>query len=172
MRHLDSSTGDLNNRLTIRAMVASDLDRVMGIAASLATAPQWTRAAYEAAIASGDRPRRIALVAERSGEVIGFAIARVVGPVAEIETIGIDGKMQGRGFGSSLLLAVLDELRLAGVEDVELEVRSSNERAIRLYERVGFFEVGRRRGYYREPVEDAVLLRLSGFEMVRPVAAV
>ena len=160
MNHLDPGTG-----LTMRTMVEGDLDRVMEIAGSLATAPQWTRGAYEAAIAGGVGPRRIALVAERAGErageVIGFAIARVVAPVAEIETIAIDGKAQGYGFGSSLLLAVLEDLRLAGAEEVELEVRASNEWAIRLYERAGFLEVGRRRGYYREPVEYAVLLRLG-----------
>ncbi len=48
----------------MRTMAEGDLDRVMEIAASLATAPQWTRGAYEAAIAGGDGPRRIALVAE------------------------------------------------------------------------------------------------------------
>jgi ribosomal-protein-alanine N-acetyltransferase len=156
MSHLDPGTG-----LAIRAMDEGDLDRVMAIAASLPTAPQWTRQAYEAAIVSGNGPRRIALVAEHSDEVIGFAIARVVAPVAEIETIAIDKKAQGYGFGSSLLLAMLEELRLAGAEDVELEVRSSNEWAIRLYERAGFLEVGRRRGYYREPDEDALVLRLG-----------
>jgi ribosomal-protein-alanine N-acetyltransferase len=164
--HLDPGTG-----LTIRAMVEGELDRVMAIAASLATAPQWPRQAFETAILGKDGPRRIALVAEHTGQLIGFVVARLVGPVAEIETIGMDGKMQGCGFGSSLLLAVLDELRLVGAEDVELEVRASNERAIRLYERAGFLEVGRRRRYYREPVEDAVLLRLSGVRMARPAAA-
>jgi ribosomal-protein-alanine N-acetyltransferase len=154
--HLDSGTG-----LTIRAMVGNDLDRVMEIAGSLVTAPQWARTAYEVSISSNDGPRRIALVAERAGEVAGFAIARVVVPVAEIETIGIDQKAQGYGFGSSLLLAMLEELKVAGVEEVELEVRSSNEGALRVYERAGFCEVGRRRGYYREPDEDAVLLRLG-----------
>jgi ribosomal-protein-alanine N-acetyltransferase len=142
-------------------MAGSDLDRVMAIAASLATAPQWTRAAYEAAISGEEGPRRIALVVENSRDVIGFAIALVIGPVAEIETIGIESKAQGHGFGSSLLLAMLEELRLAGAGEVELEVRSSSEWAIRLYKRAGFLEVGRRRGYYQEPVEDAVLLLLG-----------
>jgi ribosomal-protein-alanine N-acetyltransferase len=163
--HLGSSAGDPGPGLAIRAMVEGDLDRVMGIAASLATAPQWSRSLYEAAIALGDGPRRIALVAEqageRAGEAIGFVVARVVGPVAEIETIAIAGNAQGYGFGSSLLLAALGALRLAGAEEVELEVRASNGAALRLYERAGFGEVGRRRGYYREPVEDAVLLRLG-----------
>lgn len=161
MTHLESSIGDPGTGLAIRAMVESDLDRVMEVAASLATAPQWARGAYELAIASGDGPQRIALVGEHSGEVTGFVVARAVGPVAEIETIGIDPKAQGYGFGSSLLLAVLEELRLIGVSEVELEVRSSNERALRVYVRAGFLEVGRRRGYYGEPVEDAVLLRIE-----------
>jgi [ribosomal protein S18]-alanine N-acetyltransferase len=142
-------------------MVASDLDRVIAIASSLATAPQWPRSVYDAASSGSDGLRRIALVAEHSGEVIGFAIARVVGPVAEIETIAIARNAQRCWFGSSLLLAVIEELRLAGVEEVELEVRSSNERALRFYERAGFLEVGRRRGYYREPAEDAVLLKME-----------
>jgi ribosomal-protein-alanine N-acetyltransferase len=159
--HLDSSAGDPAPGLAIRAMVEGDLDRVMEIAASLATAPQWTRSAYKNAIASADGPRRIALVAERAGEVIGFVIARVVGPVAEVESIAIAGNAQRYGFGSSLLLAALGELRLAGAEEVELEVRSLNRAALWMYERAGFSEVGRRRGYYRGPVEDAVLLRLE-----------
>jgi [ribosomal protein S18]-alanine N-acetyltransferase len=163
MTHLDPGTG-----LAIRAMVEGDLDRVMAIAASLATAPQWNRSAYEAAIASGDGPRRIALVAERSGEVIGFVVARVVGPVADIETIAIVAKEQGFGFGSSLMLAVLGELRLDGVEDAELEVRASNGAALGMYERAGFREVGRRRGYYREPIEDAVLLRMGRLSQTVP----
>ena len=156
MSHLDPGTG-----LAMRAMAGPDLDVVLAIAASLPTAPQWPRSAYEAAISSGDEPRRIALVAEHSGEVVGFAIARVIGPMGEIETIAIARKAQGFGFGSSLLHATLEELRLVGAAEAELEVRSSNAGAIRLYAGAGFREVGRRRGYYREPVEDAVLLGLS-----------
>jgi ribosomal-protein-alanine N-acetyltransferase len=154
--HRDPAPG-----FAIRAMMEGDLDRVMEIAASLATAPQWARSAYKDAIASGDGPRRTALVAEHSADVIGFVVARVVGPLAEIETIAIAGNAQGYGFGSSLLLALLEELKLAGAEEVELEVRASNGAALRMYERAGFREVGRRREYYRGPVEDAVLLRLE-----------
>src|SRR6202522_868443 len=93
--HPDSDTGEPGTGLAIRGMVESDLDRVMAIAASLATAPQWTRGAYEVAIASGDGPRRIALATERSGEVIGFVVVRAVVRMAEIETIAIAGNGQG-----------------------------------------------------------------------------
>ena len=146
---------------TTRAMAEGDLDAVMAIAASLPTAPQWDRSAYEIAIRIGDGLRRIALVGEHSGEVVGFAIVRVVASLAEIETIAVAAEAQGVGFGSRLLQAALQEARLAGATGVELEVRLSNEEALRLYARAGFLEVGRRRGYYREPVEDAVLLRLA-----------
>lgn len=147
--------------LRIRAMAEGDLDAVMAIASALPTAPQWERSAYEIAIRAGDAPRRIALVAELSDAVVGFAIARVIGPLAEIETIAVATEVQGVGVGSRLLQTALQEARLAGATEVELEVRPSNQAAIRLYARAGFREAGRRRGYYREPVEDAVLLALS-----------
>jgi ribosomal-protein-alanine N-acetyltransferase len=157
MRFMDAGRNDLK----IRAMAESDLDRVMEIAASLPMAPQWGRSAYEIAISIGDGPGRIALVAEQAGGVIGFVIASVITRQAEIETVAVEDGVQGCGFGSSLLRAMLEELRRIEVGVVELEVRSSNERALRLYRRAGFREVGRRRGYYRAPVEDAVLLRLG-----------
>jgi ribosomal-protein-alanine N-acetyltransferase len=142
-------------------MVESDIDDVMEIAASLPTAPQWSRAAYEVAVSAEEGAKRIALAAEHCQELIGFAIARVFASMAEIETIAIDKQAQGLGFGSSLLLAILGELRLAGVREVELEVRPSNEGALWIYRRAGFGEVGVRPGYYRNPDEDAVLLRLT-----------
>jgi len=155
--HFDPGVG-----LTTRAMLEGDLDAVMAIASALPTAPRWERSAYEVAISIGDGPRRIALVAECSGEVVGFVISRVIGLVAEIETIAVVAEAQRGGVGSRLLQATLQEARLAGATEVELEVRPSNQAAIRLYARAGFREVGRRMGYYREPVEDAVLLALSG----------
>jgi len=154
--HLDPGTG-----LTIRVMTERDLDWVMEIASSLATAPQWPRSAYEDALATGNGLRRIALVAEYAGKVIGFVVVRVLASHAEIESIAVDAQAQGFGFGSSLLVATLQELRLAEVAEVELEMRASNRMAGLMYERAGFREMGRRREYYRDPVEDAVLLKLK-----------
>jgi [ribosomal protein S18]-alanine N-acetyltransferase len=155
MSHLDPGTG-----LTIRVMTEGDLDRVVAIASALATAPQWSRSAYEDAVAAGNG-LRIALVAEYAGRVIGFLVTRVLDSQAEIESVAVESEAQGFGFGSSLLLATLQELRLAEVAEVELEMRASNRMAWRIYERAGFREMGRRREYYRDPVEDAVLLRLK-----------
>jgi [ribosomal protein S18]-alanine N-acetyltransferase len=144
----------------VRAMVEEDLDRVIGIAASLPTAPQWARSVYEAAIVAAGALRRIALVAEVGGALVGFAVASMVGPQAELESIAVAGEAQGRGTGTALLAGLIRELRLAGAGELELEVRESNRTAADFYARAGFHEVGRRRGYYHDPVEDAVLLRL------------
>jgi ribosomal-protein-alanine N-acetyltransferase len=143
----------------VRAMAEGDLDRVVGLAASLPTAAQWPRSVYEVAIAMGGALRRIALVAESDGALAGFAVASLAGPLAELESIAVAGEMQGRGIGAALLAGLIRELRLAGVEELELEVRESNRKAAAFYARAEFLEVGRRRAYYHDPVEDAVLLR-------------
>ena len=151
----------------LRRMVAGDLDRVIEIAATLATAPHWDREAYVGAIAEGDWLWRAALVAEFDEEVAGFAVAAVVADEAELESIAVADKAQGRGIGTALIAALIRELQVEGVKELRLEVRASNGAAIRLYERTGFRETGRRWGYYREPEEDAMLMGLrltSGLE--------
>jgi len=148
----------------IRAMDLGDLDRVMEIAASLRGAPQWLRAAYVAAMATGAAPAappHVALVAEAGGAVAGFVVAAVVGPEAEVESIAVAGEAQGLGIGTALLGGLIRELKLTGVKELRLEVRESNRTAVRLYEGAGFREIGRRAGYYREPDEDAVVMGLE-----------
>jgi [ribosomal protein S18]-alanine N-acetyltransferase len=147
--------------VSIRAMVEGDLDRVVEIAAGLETAPQWGRAAYAAALDADGSPRRMALVAEVDGGLAGFAVAAVVGTEAELESIAVEAAAQGRGIGRALMLELIHRLEGSGVGEIGLEVRGSNVAAIGLYSRVGFREVGRRRGYYREPVEDAVLMGMG-----------
>jgi len=144
----------------IRAMVEGDVDRVVRIAASLETAPKWARAAYLAAIEADEIPRRIALVAEIADELVGFVVACVLAPQAELESIAVASEAQRRGIGRALLAALIGELKGVGVGELDLEVRESNLGAAILYAGSGFCEVGRRRGYYRDPEEDAVLFRL------------
>lgn len=154
--HLNPGTG-----LRLRPMGVADLDAVIAIAASLPTAPQWPRSAYQEAVVPTLPVPRLSLTAVRDEAVLGFAIARITGPVAELETIVIAASAQGYGFGSSLLYAVREELRLLGVAELELEVRPSNTLARQFYLGQGFVEAGRRRNYYRNPIEDALLLRLA-----------
>jgi [ribosomal protein S18]-alanine N-acetyltransferase len=145
-------------KITIRPMARSDVDRVMAIATSLAQAPRWGREAYESALTLDDR--RIAWVAEISGMVAGFAVASLVIPEAELETMGIAAEWQGKGVGRQLLEALLRSVWERDVTKVMLEVRDSNAAAQGLYRSHGFEESGRRRGYYIDSKEDAVLMQL------------
>jgi [ribosomal protein S18]-alanine N-acetyltransferase len=146
-------------RLFIRAMREDDVDRVLMIAGSAKTAPQWPRNVYESTIASAGVPLRVALIAEDASGIVGFAVASALSGQAELESIAVAGEAQKQGVGTALLQGVIGAVKLLGAEEIVLEVRASNQTAASLYARAGFAEVGRRRGYYVNPAEDAVLLR-------------
>jgi [ribosomal protein S18]-alanine N-acetyltransferase len=78
----------------------------------------------------------------------GFALSRIVIDDAEILTIAVTRRAQGRGIGRALLAAHLARLSAAGVRTVFLEVEEGNAAAIRLYRVFGFVDAGRREGYY------------------------
>lgn len=152
----------------IRPMVHADLNRIMDIAASLPEAPQWPRSAYESALKPESVPPRITLVAELNQAACGFALASILSPQAELESIAVDRSLQGGGIGSALLAALIHEALQAGAEEMLLEVRASNYPAIKLYSAAGFREVGRRPRYYLNPPEDALLMQLSLRQSVLP----
>jgi tRNA threonylcarbamoyladenosine biosynthesis protein TsaB len=151
----------------VRPMKRSDLERVLSIASDTQQAPGWTWQAYEKAIDSEAKPRRIALVAEeaQSGKLVGFAVAVLVPaagvpPEAELETIVTSLAHQRRGVARELFSSLKHDLRRSGVQELILEVREGNQGARGFYRFLGFAEEGRRRGYYADPVEDAILMRL------------
>jgi ribosomal-protein-alanine N-acetyltransferase len=146
----------------IRRMTPANLDRVIEIAESLKQAPHWPPAAYVTALDPQSAARRISLVAEdpETGAVQGFAVAVVLPPEAELETIAVAAEVQRRGLAQRLLAALATELRSAQVTAVILEVRASNVPALALYLSLGFEETGRRPRYYADPQEDAVLMSL------------
>ena len=143
-------------------MTPVDLDRVLQIAGSLKDAPHWPRPAYLAALDPQSALRRIALVAEYpAGVVAGFAVASLLPPEAELESIAVAPEFQRRGLALELFRGLLDAFRPAGITDVLLELRASNQPAWGLYRALGFADAGRRSRYYHDPVEDAVLMRLG-----------
>jgi ribosomal protein S18 acetylase RimI-like enzyme len=93
-----------------------------------------------------------------AGPIAGFAIATLLPPQAELETIAVALKSQRRGLGRQLFAALAAELRRAQILDVILEARASNRAALGLYRSLGFRESGRRARYYADPIEDAVLM--------------
>lgn len=78
----------------------------------------------------------------------GFAVSRLVAPEAELLSIAVDPRHQGRGIGRQLLSAHLGRLSAHGAREVFLEVEQGNSGAIHLYEQFRFAKVGERAGYY------------------------
>lgn len=78
----------------------------------------------------------------------------------DIMTIATDPGYRGQGIAKQLIDRILEIFREKNLGYLTLEVRPSNLSALRLYEKLGFREVGRRKKYYREPTEDALLLTL------------
>ena len=151
----------LAENLQIRQMTAADVGRVLEIAASLPESPHWPESAYLDALNPESTPRRIGLVAAGLEEVEGFAVASLLPPHAELESIAVAAGSQRRGLGRMLFDALLRELRTKGVLEVTLEVRASNHAGLAFYRRAGFSKTGTRPAYYADPVEDAVLMRLG-----------
>jgi [ribosomal protein S18]-alanine N-acetyltransferase len=147
--------------VVVRPMTAADLDQILEIAAP--PAPRWSRGIYGDMLEPANAGQRIALVAEEveSVKAVGFAIASLVPPEAELESIGVTAEFQKRGIGGRLVGEMEKNLRLRGVTKVHLEVRDSNLAAKRLYASLGFIETGRRSGYYTDSIEDAITMRLD-----------
>jgi ribosomal-protein-alanine N-acetyltransferase len=93
------------------------------------------------------------------GGVAGYVIAFAVGDDAELLNIAVDPRHRGKGLAGQMLDAVVIQLGGCGVKNAFLEVRESNAAARSLYRTRGFTEIGRRRNYYRRPVEDALVMR-------------
>lgn len=155
--------------VSIRRMAPDDVQWAMQLALSSPLAPHWTVDAWRTAIHPEATPQRIALVAEiqmTSGREIAvesrvaLAVASLVQPEAELETIVVIPSVQRQGVGRAIFIALADELKAANVTEVTLEVRGSNHQALALYAALGFARTRRRVGYYTDPKEDAAIMRL------------
>ena len=99
-------------------------------------------------------------LARRDGEVVGFALSRLVAREAELLLLAVSRDEQGRGVGRTLLKSFVADSTARGAEQLHLEVRDGNP-AVALYRQMEFREVGRRPNYYRGPagnLHDALTL--------------
>ncbi len=145
----------------IRAMALEDLDEVLALECSTPEAPHWDRVVYERLLADASGVRHGAFVAICDERLTGFIVARQILEVCEIESIAVAVNARREGVGSALLDTVSIWGAAARAERLQLEVRAGNLSAIRFYERAGLINEGLRRGYYRDPEEDAVLMGKS-----------
>jgi len=133
-----------------------DLTDIVDLEAASFTNP-WSRDMLERDLRNIDVVRVYAL-RDESGHLVGFCGCWFVIDELHINTLAIGERFRRRGHATRLLRFVLAEAAAAGMVRATLEVRRSNEAALRLYERFGFEIRGVRRDYYTQPVEDALVL--------------
>ena len=140
----------------IRSFHSNDVKALARILQDAAEAAQWPLESYDR-LAS--LPGAVALVCEAENGLTGFLIARQVADEAEVLNLAVLAEARRKGQASALLAAAFDRFRRLGVTRVFLEVRESNQPAIAFYRKHGFAPSGRRKAYYRDPVEDALCLQ-------------
>ena len=154
--------------MLIRAATAADIPAMLMLERQCVTAAHWTEEQYQQAF-QPEGVGRLVLVAEsplplasRPGvvaDVAGFLVARHLAAEWELENIVVAPTARRQGLGKRLLEALFSAARETSGGSVFLEVRESSAAARSLYERAGFEQTGRRKGYYADPLEDAVLYR-------------
>lgn len=140
--------------IEIRLMRESDADEVAAIEKHAFSQP-WSRQGF---LDSLQLEHAVFLVAEEEQHVLGYIGMYVSFDEGEITNVAVNPDVRCRGIGAMLIQAMKKEANLRGVTQIVLEVRVSNERAIRLYERNGFVHQGIRKGFYDMPREDAYIM--------------
>lgn len=147
----------------LRPIRESDLDAVMVVEERGYPHP-WSRnvfrdclrAGYSAWMLEGD-----------DGAVLGYGVLSHAADECHLLNLCVDPQVQSRGVGRSLLVSLLQMARMRGARQVFLEVRPSNKHAIKLYDSVGFNEIGRRPRYYpaaNNQREDAIVMAMELFD--------
>ena len=139
----------------IRPMNAGDLDAVTAIEEATFARP-WSRQSFQQELERNVAARY--LVAEKNGQVVGYAGAWIILDESHITNIAITEAERGKGIGRKLPEALMQYLSNLGASYATLEVRVSNERAQHLYKSLGFVSVGKRKRYYEDNNEDAFLM--------------
>lgn len=139
----------------IRRMTMADVDAVSEIEAATFPSP-WSRDAFVQEMTRNVAARY--LVAEMEGQVVGYAGAWLILDESHITNIAVAEPRRGKGVGRQLTAALLQYLSNLGAAYATLEVRVSNERARNLYTSLGFVSVGKRKHYYEDNGEDALLM--------------
>ena len=142
--------------MILREMLVDDLDQVMEIEQDLFHVP-WTKEGFFTFLTRDDA---MFLVVEEKEKILGYCGLLMVLDEGDITNVAVEEGFRGRGIGILLVNAVKEMAVRQGIRQIFLEVRESNEAARNLYRSCGFEPCGRRKDFYREPVEDAILMQI------------
>lgn len=139
----------------LRPMTTEDIAAVMSIERALFPEDAWSERMMRDELFGVPDTRYYLVALER--EIVGYAGLAVIGDQGDVMTIAVRADHQGHGVGRALLTELIDEAARRGAADLLLEVRHDNARARELYHKLGFAEIGVRRGYYNGA--DAITMR-------------
>ncbi|MBV6625683.1 MAG: ribosomal protein S18-alanine N-acetyltransferase [Rivularia sp. (in: Bacteria)] len=122
----------------------------------------WSKEAYQRELDSPNSELK-GLFSPKTGEkLLGMGCFWSILEEAHITILAVDPQYHRQGMGAALLYSLINTARDRSLERATLEVRASNQSAISLYEKFGFQIAGRRRRYYKDNDEDALILWLGG----------
>ena len=141
--------------MEIRKMTAREVPQVAELE-KLCFAMPWSEKSVAGEL---DNPLALWLVAMDGESLAGYVGSQTVMDETDMMNLAVAPQFRRQGVGEALVNALVASLQELGSRCLTLEVRDSNEAARALYGKLGFREIGRRRGYYRDPREDALILR-------------
>jgi ribosomal-protein-alanine N-acetyltransferase len=142
----------------IRKMIMNDLEQVVAIDQVSFSLP-WPARSFQFELT--DNPASRCWVVELDGKIVAMIVSWLILDELHIATIATHPDFRKQGIGKKLLTHALKSARDEGVTRSFLEVRESNETAINMYKSFGFVEEGRRKEYYKDNGEDAILMTLN-----------
>ena len=134
---------NLADGFTLRSMTESDIDAIHALEVSTNPHP-WTPGIIRNCLTTGDR----CWVLEQGDKLAGYTVTMFAVGEGHLQNIAIAPDFQRQGLGQKLMSFITDDLKGLGAEVIFLEVRASNHKAIELYLKNDFTEVGRRNNYY------------------------
>jgi ribosomal-protein-alanine N-acetyltransferase len=146
--------------LRLEPMAGRHIDAVQAID-KVAYPNPWSAVTWRNELAASDR---VHMVAINGDTLVGHAGMLFVLDEAHITTVAVDSSREGQGIATRLLVILLEQAHWHGSAAATLEVRASEKRPQRLYSRLGFKPAGVRSGYYKDPVEDAIVMWLHALD--------
>ncbi|MGH8016569.1 MAG: ribosomal protein S18-alanine N-acetyltransferase [Candidatus Zixiibacteriota bacterium] len=140
--------------IRLRLMTLTDVDKVVGIEKECFPDP-WPRSAFEDIVKSPDHG---GLVAVMDDKIIGYGCYLIIVNEAHLTNLAVKPDFRRKSVAGRLLSYIMEIANRKGCEYILLEVRPRNESAVAFYEKAGFKLLYRRPRYYRNPVEDALVM--------------
>lgn len=144
----------------VEAATPDDLAALMELERACFTHP-WSARHFLDSMADPPRGRVLVVRAARAGEeraIVAYCVVFLAGAELQLYNVAVHPAWRGRGLGRWMMEMVLERGRRQGAQTVLLEVRKGNQAARRLYESLGFTVLSTRRDYYRDPVDDALVM--------------